>query len=469
MQLLKQSTASTILVGPLLDSAGAAVTTAVIGDFNLTKNGTTAALAASATATHSHNGHYLIALTTSNTDTLGRLTISANNSAHAMATHRYSVLLSSVFDAVITNAANATGGLLAATGAVAGISGTLATAADIATIKKNAFVATELAIATVTSQTVFVLTGGPTNDIPNVMVIIYDASDAAARIIAEGSYVGSTGTLTLTTATAITVTTSDTVTLVAVAATSTSVNVTQWGGVAVASANVLIDGGITAAKIATDAIAGAKVAADAVTKIQSGLATAANLAIVAGYLDTEIAAILADTNELQTDWANGGRLDLLLDGAASAGDPWTTTLPGSYSGSQAGKILSDILTDTGTTLQAELDGIQADTEDIQSRLPAALVSGRIDVSVGAMAANVITASALQTDAVSEIADGILSRNASNVEGTAGEHTLCTVILAMLENSISGTTLTIKRTDGSTTHATKTLTVNAAAEPITGIT
>jgi len=68
-----------------------------------------------------------------------------------------------------------------------------------------------------------------------------------------------------------------------------------------------------------------------------------------------------------------------------------------------------------------------------------------------------------------MADAILLRNASNVETTAGEHTLCTVILAMMEHSISGTTLTIKRTDGVTTHATKTLTVNAAADPITGIT
>lgn len=34
--------------------------------------------------------------------------------------------------------------------------------------------------------------------------------------------------------------------------------------------------------------------------------------------------------------------------------------------------ISAILVDTGTTLQGELDGIQADTEDIQSRLPAAL-------------------------------------------------------------------------------------------------
>jgi hypothetical protein len=31
------------------------------------------------------------------------------------------------------------------------------------------------------------------------------------------------------------------------------------------------------------------------------------------FIDTEAAAILADTNELQTDWVNGGRLDLLID------------------------------------------------------------------------------------------------------------------------------------------------------------
>lgn len=32
-----------------------------------------------------------------------------------------------------------------------------------------------------------------------------------------------------------------------------------------------------------------------------------------GGLDPNITAILADTDELQTDWANGGRLDLILD------------------------------------------------------------------------------------------------------------------------------------------------------------
>lgn len=143
----------------------------------------------------------------------------------------------------------------------------------------------------------------------------------------------------------------------------------RWGGTMVASANVLIDGAITAAKIASDAITAAKIQDAALTaaKFASGafdavwsvatrlltagtnivlakgtgvtgfndlsaaqvnaeadtaiadaaLATAANLSTVAGYLDTEIAAILADTNELQTDWANGGRLDLILDARAS--------------------------------------------------------------------------------------------------------------------------------------------------------
>lgn len=38
-----------------------------------------------------------------------------------------------------------------------------------------------------------------------------------------------------------------------------------------------------------------------------------------GEMATEAASILADTNELQTDWANGGRLDLILDTAAAGG------------------------------------------------------------------------------------------------------------------------------------------------------
>lgn len=52
--------------------------------------------------------------------------------------------------------------------------------------------------------------------------------------------------------------------------------------------------------------------------------------------------------------------------------------------------------------------IETDTQDIQSRLPAALVSGRIDASVGAMAANTLTASALASDAVDEIVNAVFA-------------------------------------------------------------
>ena len=70
---------------------------------------------------------------------------------------------------------------------------------------------------------------------------------------------------------------------------------------------------------------------------------------------------------------------------------------------------------------AQATAIETDTQDLQSRLPAALVSGRIDASVGAMAAGVVTAAAVATgaidadalaaDAVTEIQTGLATSSA----------------------------------------------------------
>jgi hypothetical protein len=57
-------------------------------------------------------------------------------------------------------------------------------------------------------------------------------------------------------------------------------------------------------------------------------------------------------------------------------------------------------------LDTQLSGIQSDTNDIQTRLPAALVSGRMDSSVGAMAANVMTAAAAAADLTTELQSGL---------------------------------------------------------------
>ena len=65
-------------------------------------------------------------------------------------------------------------------------------------------------------------------------------------------------------------------------------------------------------------------------------------------------------------------------------------------------------TDAAAFGLSKFGDIETDTQDIQSRLPAALVSGRIDASVGAMAANTLTASALATDAVDEIVEAVFA-------------------------------------------------------------
>ena len=68
-----------------------------------------------------------------------------------------------------------------------------------------------------------------------------------------------------------------------------------------------------------------------------------------------------------------------------------------------------------------------------------------------------------------IADSVLMRAISNVEANADAHSLATICLAILESSRSSTTWTIKRTDGATTHATKTLTLDSSANPVVGVT
>lgn len=67
---------------------------------------------------------------------------------------------------------------------------------------------------------------------------------------------------------------------------------------------------------------------------------------------------------------------------------------------------------SGTTVKTATD-VETDTADIQSRIPAALVSGRIDASVGAMANGVVTAAAVATGAIDAdaIADGAIDAGA----------------------------------------------------------
>jgi hypothetical protein len=59
------------------------------------------------------------------------------------------------------------------------------------------------------------------------------------------------------------------------------------------------------------------------------------------------------------------------------------------------------------------------------------------------------------------------RDVSNVEDSAGVHTLAYVVLAGTEFERDGTSFTVNKTDGSTTFHTRTLTVSATALGIVG--
>lgn len=85
----------------------------------------------------------------------------------------------------------------------------------------------------------------------------------------------------------------------------------------------------------------------ATTTVDQQHLAAAYLIGMAGleYLTADLATILADTNELQGDWANGGRLDLLAD-----------------------SILDDTteLTDSMSLVDGKVDLVLADTTELQT-------------------------------------------------------------------------------------------------------
>lgn len=106
--IAKQSTARTVMVGPILDADGVAVTTAAIGDLKLSKNGgIPAAFDGSATLTHRATGHYSLAATANDLDTVGQAEVVIDATTNAMPVKVITVIEEAIYDAMF--AASATG------------------------------------------------------------------------------------------------------------------------------------------------------------------------------------------------------------------------------------------------------------------------------------------------------------------------------------------------------------------------
>jgi hypothetical protein len=300
--IARQSTARTVIIGPVLDADGVAVTGSVVGDFKIAKNGAApAALNGSATATHRATGHYSLALTASDLDTVGQAEIISDDTVNAMPVKVVTVVEEAVYDALFV--ASAAGYSTYAGGAVASVTGNVG-----------------------------------------------------------GNVTGSVGSVA--------------------------------------------SGGITAASFGANAITAAKLDPDVTTELQAGLATAASLTTVEGKIDTldtnvdtllsritstlftgitslaEWLGLMAGKQtgnstartEVRATGAGSGTYDETTDSQEAARDNMGTA--------QTGDAYARLGAPAGASVSADVAGvktqtaaIETDTQDIQSRLPAALSGG----------------------------------------------------------------------------------------------
>lgn len=118
-----------------------------------------------------------------------------------------------------------------------------------------------------------------------------------------------------------------------------------------------------------------------------------NAAIVAGTVGTNSTAILADTNELQTDWANGGRLDLLLDSAVSQATASATsaataaTQATTAATNTAAAAIRSAVGLSSANLATLIDTVDNFVDDLESRITALRASYWDNLNVGGLVAS----------------------------------------------------------------------------------
>ncbi len=433
MSWLKQSTAITVKLGPFVDETDGktAETGLTIGqaDVRLSKNGGDLAQKSSATAcTHDEIGVYDCPLDTTDTGTLGRLDLFVHESGALPVFATFMVVPANVWDALFgadrlqVHADEITAGLITSASFAAGA----ITAAAVATGAIDAD-----AIADGAIDAGAIATGALT-----AAKFAAGAIDAAALAADAGTEIGTavwaTATRTLTSSSDPSAATiADAVWDEARSGHTTAG--TFGEGVVV---NSIAAGAVTAAAIATGAIDADAVASDAVTEIQSGLATAAALqtvddlvddletrltatragyldnlsagavataaalATVAGYVDTEVAAIKAKTDNLPASPAATGD----IPSAATIADAvWDEARSGHVGAGSFGEgvVVNNIAAGAITAAAVATGAIDAD----------AIADGAIDA--GAIATGAITAAKFAAGAIdaAAVATGAIDADA----------------------------------------------------------
>lgn len=176
-----------------------------------------------------------------------------------------------------------------------------------------------------------------------------------------------------------------------VATTTTATNVTTVNGLA---ANVITAASINAAAMNGKGDwnigkTGYALSAAGIQAIWDALTTALTTVGSIGKLivDNINATISSRSSHSAADvWASATRTLTAATNITSTGG---TTVP------QTGDSFARLGAPTGVSVSADIASIQADTDNIQTRIPAALVGGRIDANLGAISTSVTAADNLE--------------------------------------------------------------------------
>jgi hypothetical protein len=288
MIIARQSTARTVTVGPVLDADGAAVTDGVVADLKIAKNGgAPAALNGSATLTHRHTGYYSLALTASDLDTVGTAEVTMDDTVNAMPIKEVTVLEEAVYD--VWYPPSATGAVL--------------------------LQATQTGV---TIPTVTTLTNAPSDSSGVTTLLSRVPSGIFTGITSLAQWLG----------------------LIAGKQTGNSTARTEIRATGAGSGTF---------DETTDSQEAVRDRGDAAWTTATGFSThsASDVWAVGTRVltaATNISGPIADQvwEEAIADHSGtAGSTAEALNAAGSAGDPWTTALPGAYTSGQAGKIIGD--------------------------------------------------------------------------------------------------------------------------------
>lgn len=417
---LKQSTAVTIRLGPFVDATDGVTEETGLGAMGveISKNHGAFGARNSATATaHDAEGWYSCELDATDTGTLGPLIVKA----HAAATHlpvwrEFMVMPANEYDSLVSGTdaldvevASMAAGTITATAVADGAidAGAIATGAiTAAKFAAGAIDATAIADAAIDAAT-----------------FAAGAIDAAALAADAGTEIGTAVWASATRVlTANTNLNDPTAAAIADAVWDEDATAHQTGGTfGQAIGDPGADTNTIFKAVVTDAT-GATVGADVVA------------------VKAETASILTDTAEIGTAGAGLTNINLPDQTMNITGD-----ITGNLSGS-VGSVTGAVGSVTGA---------------VGSVTGAVGSIGTGGIAAASFASGAVNAAALATDAVNEIADGILTRQMTEAYAADGvaptlAQALFQTMQGVTEFSISGTTLTVKKIDGSTTAMTFTL-------------